>query len=218
MRTKNTPTSLYGGTLLSFEGREFVEEIYQELEKEDLCGMSVGAYEGFLLSFFVRLSKASKIVELGTLYGVSSFYMASAMEEGCIWSLEKDKKRAEKARLFVKKSPYREKIEIVNKEAREALKDLEKKAPFDLIFIDADKGGYLDYLDWAEKNVRKGGLILADNVFLFGHVVGEKTLQKVSANTIRVMKKFNQRLSDTKRYNPLLIPTEEGFFVAEKLF
>ena len=57
--------------------------------------------------------------------------------------------------------------------ALEALKSIEDLAPFDMIFIDADKESYLEYLYWAEKHLKKGGLLVADNTFLFGAVYGE---------------------------------------------
>jgi len=91
-----------------------------------------------------------------------------------------------------------------------------RSSPYDLAFVDADKSGYPDYLSWCEKNVRRGGLIVGDNTFLWGalwnqpeHDIGEVEVQAMS--------EFNRRLSDPTRYNSILIPSREGMTVAQKL-
>jgi len=98
---------------------------------------------------------------------------------------------------------------------------LEDKAPFDMVFIDADKRQYLDYLDWAEKNIRKGGLIAADNTLLSGAVFlkeDEPLPARIRQSTNEIMKTFNARMADPKKYCSILLPTTDGMTVAVKLF
>ena len=78
-------------------------------------------------------------------------------------------------------------------DARDLMADIEGRGPYDLAFVDADKSGYLDYLNWCEKNVRRGGLIVGDNTFLWGALWDQP--------------QFNRRLSDPTRYNSILIPS-----------
>ena len=102
-------------------------------------------------------------------------------------------------------------------DAREELEKLNSLGPFDGVFIDGNKAAYGDYLAWAEQNLRVGGVILADNIFLSGSVWGESTQQKFSDKQIRVMQEFNNRLSDPTKFQSAVVPTFEGLFVAIKL-
>lgn len=95
---------------------------------------------------------------------------------------------------------------------------IEKEGPFDMAFIDADKLNYLHYLDWAERNVRKGGLIIGDNTFLFDAVWKEGPVGRVRGTARHAMREFNKRLADPEKYLGILLPTEEGMTIAVKLF
>ena len=103
-------------------------------------------------------------------------------------------------------------------DARENLSTLTGKAPFDLIFIDADKGSYPKYLDWAEENIKKGGIIIGDNTFLFGHMYDDEARGiEVSKNQFDGMSSFNKRLGDKSKYYTCMLPTSEGMSLAIKL-
>jgi caffeoyl-CoA O-methyltransferase len=82
-----------------------------------------------------------------------------------------------------------------------------------MVFIDANKSAYLEYLDWAINNTTRGGLIVGDNTFLFGGVYGESRNERSSQNQIKVMKEFNRRLADQTIFESCLIPTSEGLTV-----
>lgn len=99
----------------------------------------------------------------------------------------------------------------------EKLNELSVKAPFDMIFIDADKSSYPKYLDWAESYIKQDGLIVADNTLLFNTVFLESPTKEVSEKSWHAMREFNDRLSDEKKYFSILIPTDEGMTVALKL-
>ena len=93
---------------------------------------------------------------------------------------------------------------------------LTQNGPFDMVFIDADKDSYSLYLDWAEENLRKGGLLAADNTFLFGSVYGDfnDSAGRHSQKTLEGMKSFNKRLSRSEFWEGALVPTAEGLTVA----
>jgi hypothetical protein len=84
-------------------------------------------------------------------------------------------------------------------------------------FIDADKGGYPKYLDWAELYIKRDGLIVADNTLLFNTVFLESPPKEVSEKSWHAMREFNRRLSDEEKYYSMLIPTDERMTVALKL-
>jgi predicted O-methyltransferase YrrM len=159
-----------------------------------------------------------KFVEIGTLTGLSAQYIHDALPAGGeLWTLEKSPEHAAKAsEVFAKLDQSSKKIHLVIGDAREELPKLSVQGPFDGVFIDGNKAAYLDYLLWAEKNVRAGGLILADNIFLSGAVWGEATRQKFSDKQIKVMQDFNQRLANPDLYTGAVIPTFEGLYIAIK--
>ncbi len=180
--------------------------------------MQIGPEEGKLLQLFIGLYGVKTIVEIGTLAGYSTIWMARALsEDGHITSVDRDLKHHMLARKFVDHSEVADRITLLHGDAREILPTLADKAPFDMAFIDADKIHYNEYLDWAEANVRRGGLIIADNTLLFG-MVAQDHPGDVAPTTWENMRRFNERLADTEKYFAAMIPTQEGLTVAVKLF
>ena len=96
--------------------------------------------------------------------------------------------------------------------ALEKLREIEREAPFDLCFIDADKVSYPAYLEWAAENLRVGGAVLADNAFGFGEVV-----KKGGDEGIRAIREFNEELASGGRFRATMIPTEEGLALGVKV-
>ncbi len=176
--------------------------------------------EAKLLQFLIKTSGIKTIVEIGTLAGYSAISMARALpDDGHLYTIEKDETRLNMARESLDKSDVKNKISLIHGDAILKLQSLESKAPFDMIFIDADKRIYLDCLDWAEKNIKKGGLIIGDNSFLFGAVYDDEGLEmRVRKTTVENMKEFNLRLADNKKYATTIIPSKQGMTIAYKLY
>ncbi len=192
--------------------RQFAEEL-------GLGRISISAAEANLVRTLVQIHGCKKFVEIGTLTGLSAQYIFEALPlGGALWTLEKDARHGEKAQeVFSQIDQSQKEIHLVMGDAREQLPLLSSAGPFDGVFIDGNKAAYLDYLLWAELNLRPGGLVLADNIFLSGSVWGATTTQKFSEKQIRVMQEFNQRLADPSRYIGAVVPSFEGLFVAIKI-
>ncbi|MNK87272.1 putative O-methyltransferase [compost metagenome] len=192
--------------------RQFADEL-------GLGRISISPAEARLIQTLVRLHGCKKFVEIGTLTGLSAQYIFEALPEGGeLWTLEKDPKHAGMAQqAFAKMNvASSKKIHVIVGDARIELEKLAALGPFDGVFIDGNKAAYMDYLMWSEKNLRAGGLVLADNVFLSGAVWGDATTQKFSEKQVRVMQEVNLRLADKSLYTSSLIPTFEGLFAAIK--
>jgi len=188
-------------------------------EELGLGRISLSSSEGQLLSFMIRQKQCRKFVEIGTLTGLSAQYILEGMDgEGLLWTLEKTQIHADKAREALTLHPWGDKATVVVGDARMTLEIVASEGPFDGVFIDGNKAAYGDYLIWAEKNVRAGGLIIADNVFLSGAVWGETTQQKFSEKQISVLQAFNKRLADPNFYQSIIVPTQEGMTFAIKKF
>ncbi|MCZ0932497.1 MAG: O-methyltransferase [Oligoflexia bacterium] len=193
-----------------------LQKIQQAVESEAVQHMQISAHEARILQFLVKISKAKKIVEIGTLYAYSTFHIAKALpEEGQIWTIDHNSHRHKVSQEILNNSPSAKKINWQCGPALEQLKSLEPLAPFDMIFIDADKEPYLKYLNWAEKNLKKGALLVADNTFLFGAVYGESE-RDTKPETTKVMREFNKRLANSELWRGALIPTQEGMTVSIK--
>lgn len=215
--TQSSAQEAYIQNLLSPEG-SLKNQSRQASEELGLARISISPAEAQLVKTLLRLHKTKKFIEIGTLTGLSAQYFFEALPEGGeLWTLEKDPRHAQKAQeVFAQLDQSKKKIHLVVGDAREELPKLAAQGPFDGVFIDGNKAAYGDYLAWAEQNLRPGGLILADNIFLGGAVWGGSTAQKFSEKQTQVMQKFNQRLADAQVFDSAVIPTFEGLYVAIK--
>lgn len=192
-------------------------EMRERAKKEKCDHMMVAPSEARLLQSIVEVSGAKKILEIGCLHGYSAIYFVRGISgEGKVWTLEKNEANAKIAKEFFAKADVGNKIELVLGDAHENLKSLEKLGPFDLIFIDADKAGYPNYLTWAEKHVRKGGLVIADNTFLGGSMWG-KEQENYSKTQTTAMMEFHERFSDPKNFKSIIYPSHDGIAVGVKV-
>jgi predicted O-methyltransferase YrrM len=143
-------------------------------QQAGLPQIDVTALQGKFLEFLVRISGARCILEIGTLGGYSTLWLARALPgDGRIVTLELDPHHAEVARANLENAGVLDSVELIVGPAIETLPTLRNSAaaPFDLIFIDADKKSYPEYLHWALKLSRPGTVIVADNVVRQGKVV-----------------------------------------------
>lgn len=150
-----------------------LEAALADSEAAGLPSINVSPVQGKLLHLLARLQGARNILEIGTLGGYSAIWLARALPAGGrLITLEANPKHAEIARANIARAGLADLVELRLGKGLETLPQLaqEKRGPFDLIFIDADKPGYPDYLPWAIKLSRPGSLIIADNVVRKGGV------------------------------------------------
>jgi len=187
------------------------QKIADELVKDGKWGINIGSVEGAILQFLVRAFKVKKILEIGTQYGYSTQWMLEALPaDGSIVTLEKDPAHHAKARSLVQDA----RVEFLLGDAVEVLPTVAARAPFDLVFIDANKKAYPEYLSWAEKFTKSGSLIVGDNTFLFGGVLQDTPPADGNAGLWRAMRDFNKNIFDNSQFVSCLIPTAEGLTVA----
>jgi predicted O-methyltransferase YrrM len=142
--------------------------------QQDLPPIDVTRLQGKFLGFLIRVSGARRVLEIGTLGGYSTLWMARALPEGGrIVTLELSPHHARVARSNLDNAGVLERVELRVAPAVESLTALVAEAvkPFDLIFIDADKQGYPEYLEWSLRLARVGTVIVADNVVRGGRVI-----------------------------------------------
>ena len=171
-----------------------------------LPAISVSPTQGKLLHLLARIQGARRILELGTLGGYSTIWLARGLPaDGRLISLEVSPKHAEVAHANLAHAGLTGVVEIRLGPALDTLSQLvsEGSAPFDLIFIDADKQGYADYLQWSLKLSRQGTLIIADNVVRKGAVADPESKDE----NVQGIRKFNEVLAAEKRVTTTVIQT-----------
>jgi caffeoyl-CoA O-methyltransferase len=184
------------------------ERLWQEThEKTSSPGMMVGPIEGALLRLLVRLTAAKRVLEIGMFTGYSALAMAAALpEDGQLITCDVNPETSEIARRYFASSPHGHKIEIKLGPANETLNDLQ--GPFDLCFIDADKQGYGAYYDACIDLVRRGGLIVLDNMLQSGRVFHPRD------SAARAIADLNRRIQKDERVENVLLPIRDGIMLA----
>jgi len=166
----------------------------------------VAPNQGKLLQLFARMIGAKKILEIGTLGGYSTIWMARALPAGGrLVTLEFDETHAAVARSNIARAGLADKVEVRTGRALETLPKLaaEGVGPFDLIFIDADKVSTSEYFSWALKLARIGSLIVVDNVVREGAVIDSASKDA----SVQGVRRFNMALSTERRVSATAFQT-----------
>lgn len=196
---------------------EVLREIRERSAAAGLPPIQVGRFDGLHLEVLARACAARRAVEIGTLGGYSGVCLLRGMgEEGFLHTFESEPRHAEVARESFARAGLAGRARIHVGPAAERLREIEAEGPFDLVFVDADKRGYPAYLGWAERHLRVGGLVLADNTFGFGHVHEERPADE-SAEAMAALRAFSERLARGGRFRATMLPTAEGLSLGVKL-
>jgi caffeoyl-CoA O-methyltransferase len=188
--------------------------ILADSSRQGLPPINVKPEEGRFLQFLVRACGVLKAVEIGTLGGYSGTWIARGLSNGGrLITLEKELKHAEIARQHFAAAGVLDKVDIRIGDAHQTLETLSAEAPFDFVFIDAEKTGNDAYYDWAIINVRQGGVIACHNAFRKGSVAGQGTPDEYTD----AMSAFNRRLADDPRLISTIFPAGDGTLVAVKV-
>ena len=185
---------------------EALRKTMQAIKDEKIPQISVSANQGKFLQVLARLCNANKILEIGTLGGYSTIWMARALPKaGKLISLELDQHHADVARKNISFAGLNDIVDIRVGKAIDSLPQLvkEKAGPFDMIFIDADKPPYKEYFEWSLKLSRPGTLIVADNVIRDGKVLLKESPDEMSAGA----KRFNEALAANNAVTATIIQT-----------
>ena len=190
--------------------------------------MLSGHVQGRVLSMISKMIRPKRILELGTFTGYSALCLAEGLtEDGRLVTLEHNDEMESSIRRNFALSPLGEKIELVIGDAKETLENFELRIKnleldavsdqgeqFDLVFIDADKKEYCDYLDLVLPLVREGGWILADNTLWDGHIVDsayDKDKQTIG------LRAFNDKVAQDEHLEKVILPLRDGLTIIRKI-
>ena len=176
--------------------------------------MQISISQAHLLQTLIKTAKIKTILEIGTFTGFSALSMGLALpKDGELIALDKDEKTSLLAQSFFKKANLLNIIKQIVKPALETMKDLKKdKKIFDLIFIDADKENYKKYYENSLELLKKGGLVIIDNVLWRGNVADRAKKDKF----IDIMREFNKYIKDDNRVEKIILPLGDGLNICVK--
>lgn len=211
--------------ILKYIENTFVEEgeLFKRIRAkgEDIySGLQISPAEGRMLQVFAKMVGAKNILEIGGFVGYSTLWLANALPDGgSVTSIERNSGNTELSCGFMREAGVCDRVDIINGKALEILPQLreevaaEKRQKFDMVFIDAAKNEYFEYLCQVESMLGSNALVVGDNTLLFGALAGSECDKKVSPSALESMGKFNERIGKSGAYDAILLPTEEGLTI-----
>ena len=200
-----TALDRYFGTVLTDSDPELAATL-EATAAAGLPAIQVSPLQGKLLYILATAVGARRVLEVGTLGGYSTLWLARALpRDGRLVSLELDGRHAEVARANLLRAGVADRVDVRVGPAAESLARLaaENAPPFDLAFVDADKEGYPVYLDWAVRLCRPGALIVADNVVRRGDVLDPQS----DDPSVRGVRRMMERIGDEPRLSATVVQT-----------
>jgi len=181
----------------------------------DTKRMQIAISQCYFLELITKISKSKNVLEIGTFTGLSTLSIALGLpEDGTIIALDKNSETNIKAKEFFKKAEQDKKIKTIVNPALDTLNELKKEnLIFDIIFIDADKENYKYYYNKSFDLLKRGGLMIIDNVLWHGEVADEKNNEKFT----NIIRDFNTFVKNDGRTEQIILPLGDGFTICNKL-
>lgn len=191
---------------------EALEQVKKSIRQLGLQDISVAAGYGRLLTLLVRASRSQHVLEIGAFGGYSGICLARGLDEdGRLISLELKQELANLALANMTHAGFGKRVEYRVGEAIAQLERLSGEARrFDFTFIDADKGNYPVYLEWAIRLSNPGALIVADNTFLRGRTLDPNR----NGSSVLQVRHFNEQIATDPRLESTMLPAYDGLAVA----
>jgi predicted O-methyltransferase YrrM len=214
-------------SLLSKEVETYIEsliptrsDLLQEMERyakeERVPIMELLGMETLLQ--LLRMHQPDTILEIGTAIGYSAIRMAAAVPKSTIVTIERDKERYDKALYFIGKANKQEQIHVLFGDAFEVTEEIQSRAPYDMIFIDAAKGQYQKFFELFEPYLSENGIIISDNVLFKGYVAeAEEAIEtkRIRSLTAKI-KKYNEWLMSHPKFHTMILPIGDGIAITKR--
>ena len=173
--------------------------------------MLSGHLQGKFLEMTSLMIKPRRILEIGTFTGYSALCLAKGLtDDGILHTIELRENDAATAKSFFDRSIYKEKIILHTGDAKEIVNSLDEV--FDLVFIDADKPGYIEYFNLVFPKLKKNGFIFADNIFFHGQALEAEPKGK----NAKAIKAFNQYISERTDIDKMILTLRDGLYLIRK--
>jgi len=213
MDLSNIETSDYIESNSSNEGK-ILADLRRETELKCLNPIMLSSkVQGIFLSIISKIIKPKNVLEIGTYSGYSTLCIAEGLgTDGMIHTIDKNEELLQIQNKYFEKSGYRNQIKQYTGEAIDLIPKI--KMNFDMIFLDADKENYSNYLDIVSSNLNKGGVLLTDNVLWHGKVLKSS---ETHDKTTKSIDEFNKKLALDSSFETVMLPLRDGVSVSIKL-
>ena len=193
---------------------ELLQQLNRETNQKVLQPrMLSGHYQGRILSILSKLIHPQKILEIGTYTGYSALCLAEGMQkDGILHTIDINEELVDLQKRYFEASPWKNQIVQHLGDATEIIPSL--KGDFDLVFIDADKPNYPTYFRLIMEKLKKGGVILSDNVLWSGKVVAEVKEEDESTTALL---NYNKLLVEDERLETVMLPVRDGLTISRKV-
>ena len=194
--------------------RDLLTDLRRETEIKCLNPIMLsGKAQGIFLSVISKIINPKNVLEIGTYSGYSTLCIAEGLAtNGIIHTIDKNEELLEIQNKYFEKSGYRNQIRQYTGNALEIIPRI--KVSFDMIFLDADKENYSNYLDIVKTKLKKGGVLLTDNVLWHGKVLKSS---ETNDETTKLIDKFNKKLALDSNFKTAMLPLRDGISVSIKL-
>ena len=190
----------------------FLRELKRAAREAGIPPIWIAPEQASLMQILLQLTGAREVVEVGTLAGYSAIAMARALPpDGRVRTIEIDAARADFAAAWIARSDVAARVQVLRGSGAEVLSTL-ADASADAAFLDADKGGYVSYLQECRRIVRTGGLIMADNAFAFGQLFAPQPTDR----EVAAVRAFNDHVASQPWLQGIIVPVGDGLWVCVK--
>tara|TARA_B100001093_G_C26812863_1_gene1008307 strand:+ start:1038 stop:1679 length:642 start_codon:yes stop_codon:yes gene_type:complete len=196
------------------EESELLKKLRKETNQKILHPrMLSGKLQGRLLSLISKLIKPKEILEIGTYTGYGTLCLSEGLDpNGTIHTVEINEELIDFQNIFFNQSDKKKQIK---QHLGSALSIIERlKGPFDIVFLDADKSNYINYLELITPKLKKGGLLITDNVLWSGKILNKTNESDIDTQTI---KKFNSLITNHESFETILLPIRDGLSLSLKI-
>lgn len=191
--------------LTSIEESSVLEESYVPIIEPEVAQ---------LLKLIIDITKPQKILEVGTAVGYSAIYMAECSENIKITTIERYKSASDRARVNVEKAGLSDRIQIIEGDASDILTQL--SGEYDMIFLDAAKGQYPAFLPHLEKLLKKGGVLVSDNVLYKGMIASKELVIRRKITIVKRLRMYLKTLMESEIFTTSIIPMGDGVAISYK--
>ncbi|MDE2858213.1 MAG: O-methyltransferase [Chloroflexota bacterium] len=206
------------GQLRDYVDNLFVREdealafVRRQTAEHGLPQINLQPHEGLMVQLFVRMCAARKVVEVGALAGYSAIWIARALPgDGQLITIDKSSEHCALARAHIQRAGLADKVSVLQGDGRQVLDKLAVDAPFDALFVDADKVSYPHYFSWAAEHLRRGGIVMAHNAFWSGQILSPQSEDDYG------LVRFNQMLAEHRSFESTIIEVGDGLALGVKV-
>ena len=220
-----------GPTITTMKGLPITEQLYDyivdlfapeddllkmlpaEAQAEGIPLINISPDQGKFLQVLMQAARAKNAIEVGSLFGYSTIWIARALPAGGkLYTLELNPKHAASTRRNIARAGLSDKVEVIEGDARKTLDTLVPHGPFDFAFVDAEKIEYIDYFEKVMAILRPGAIIVGDNASAHG-AAWNTNPSASERNFVNPIRAFNQRMATDPRLSSLLVPISDGMCV-----